>query len=307
MLLLGLGACVAFFVIGWLVAVRVGAHQHRAALQRLNRVQDHFISTASHELRTPLTSIHGSLGLLAAGLLDGDPQRAKAMLRIASANAERLARVVNDLVLVERIASGRLALDLRACSASELVHRAVAGLSDQAEQQGIRVEVEARVEPDVRVRADAERLSTALSNLIDNGLKFSPPGSTIRIAIYGGDASDEDVHVSVSDQGIGIAPDQLDVIFERFRQLDTSDSRRTAGAGLGLAIAKSIVEAHSGSIRATSLGEGLGSTFALRLPRWRGRSVPVQRGGDIAGEPQRIERFGQHTRGAELQQRSTVG
>jgi len=253
------------FVLGWLVGSR---RTHHVEQHRLDRLQDQFIATVSHEVRTPLTSINGSLALLTAGLLERQPERAERMLRIAAANADRLVRLVDDLLDVERLGSGRAALDLQDCAPAAVVERATHAMLSVAHARRIVLLIESAIEPTHQVRADAVRLEQVLRNLIDNALKYSPAETTVHVRV---EASDKDVRFSVRDHGAGIAPDKIGLIFERFQQADMSDARPAGGAGLGLAISKGIVEAHGGMIGVDSVGEGAGSTFWFVIP---GNSSP---------------------------------
>jgi signal transduction histidine kinase len=261
---LGLVLVLAFglgsFVLGWLVGSR---RQQHVEQHRLDRLQDQFIATVSHEVRTPLTSINGSLALLTAGLLERQPERAERMLRIAATNADRLVRLVDDLLDVERLGSGRATLDLGDCSPAAVVERATRAMLGVAQQRHIVLLIESAVEPTRQLRADTDRLEQVLRNLIDNALKYSPSDTTVHVRV---EASDKDVRFSVRDQGAGIAPDKIALVWERFQQADMSDARPAGGAGLGLAISKGIVEAHGGMIGVDSAGPGGGSTFWFVIP-----------------------------------------
>jgi signal transduction histidine kinase len=259
-------ACLVTFALGWVLARRFGTPTTNPSsdTERLERLQDNFIATVSHELRTPLTSINGSLALLTTGLLERQPERAERMLRIAAANADRLARLVDDVLDVERLAAGGAALDLQACSPQAIVNAAIAAVQGAAEQRGVTIGVDCSAPAGVRLQADPMRLEQALSGLLDNAVKFSPRGGHVRVSIA---ATDKDVRLSVRDRGLGIPADKLETIFERFQQLDTSDARKTGGTGLGLAISKRIIEAHGGLIQAFSDGPGTGATLSVTLPR----------------------------------------
>jgi signal transduction histidine kinase len=255
---------VAAFALGWLPARRFARIEQGLDQQRLEVMKTNLIAAVSHELRTPLTSINGSLALLSAGVLERQPERAERMLRIASSNADRLGRLVNDILDVDRLSAGQVAFDVRPCSPADLVARAVAAMREQADRQHMTLLLESEVDPALELRADPERLQQVLCNLIDNALKFSPVSGSIRVRV---EAGARDVRFSVSDQGLGIPSDKLELIFGRFQQLDTSDARRTGGTGLGLAICKGIVNAHGGVIQAASAGAGAGSTFSFAIPR----------------------------------------
>ena len=225
----------------------------------VEKMKDEFISVVSHELRTPLTSIRGSLGLLASGMLGDLPDRGKRMLEIAVKNTDRLVRLINDILDIERIESGKVTMDKHACDASELISQAsevMRALADSAE-----VRIETRSEP-ARLFVDSDRVIQVLTNLLSNAIKFSPRGGRVLVT---GERRPEGFLFRVSDQGRGIPRDKLDTIFERFQQIDASDSREKGGAGLGLAICRSIVIQHGGRIWAESV-PGEGSTFFAAFP-----------------------------------------
>jgi two-component system sensor histidine kinase VicK len=227
----------------------------------LDRMKDEFISTVSHELRTPLTSLRGALGLLAGGALSSRPEKIQHMLEIAINNSDRLIRLVNDILDLERISSGKTQLHCTLCSAEDLLRRAAA-----VEQQGNSSKPNLRIffaAHSVTVWADADRILQTLDNLISNAIKFSPSGSEIYLTARNLD--ENEAILEVSDQGKGIPADKLEHIFDRFRQGDASDSRAMGGTGLGLAICRSIVNQHGGRIWATSI-PGKGTTFHFTLP-----------------------------------------
>jgi signal transduction histidine kinase len=256
----GVGIAGAAAATGWVLGGRVVPHRDPG----LEQIKDNFISTVSHELRTPLTSINGSLALLTAGLLEKEPERAERMLKIAAANADRLARLVNDVLDVERFTSGGASLEMAACSPLQVVQDAVCDVRERAVQRVVSVHVACEVEESLSLHADAERLQQVLRNLLDNAIKFSPSGSEVTVSVH---STAKDVAFFVRDQGAGIAAADLPRIFDRFHQIDMSDARRAGGAGLGLAISKSIVEAHGGLIRAESPGLGQGATVSVVIPR----------------------------------------
>jgi PAS domain S-box-containing protein len=226
----------------------------------LDRMKDEFISTVSHELRTPLTSLRGALGLLAGGALANRPEKTQQMLEIAISNSDRLVRLVNDILDLERISSGKTELHSTICSAEDLLRRAAGVQQARAPRPNIRIFFAAN---GVNVWADPDRILQTLSNLLSNAIKFSPAGSEIHLtARY---LDDGEALIEVQDQGSGIPADKLEHIFDRFRQGDASDSRAMGGTGLGLAICRSIVNQHGGRIWATSV-EGKGTTFHFTLP-----------------------------------------
>ena len=226
----------------------------------LDRMKDEFVSTVSHELRTPLTSLRAALGLIAGGALQRRPEKLRQMLEIAIANTDRLVRLVNDILDLERIGSGQAELHHTMCSVDDLLHRATS-LQQATDSKGtVNITYAAA---DVNVWADPDRILQTLTNLISNAIKFSPSGSSIELSASYLDA--EEAEIQVRDHGRGVPSDKLQQIFERFQQVDASDSRAMGGTGLGLAICRSIVQQHGGRIWATStLGEG--ATFHFTLP-----------------------------------------
>lgn len=227
--------------------------------QAVERLKNEFVSTVSHELHTPLTSIRGSLGLLAAGLLGELPEKGSRMLQIAIGNTDRLVRLINDILDLERMDSGRVELRRRAVDAADLVTQAIDVMQPMAERAGIDLHAEAE---HCSLRVDADRMLQTLTNLLSNAIKFSPRGAKVTISAA---ANGETFTFRVTDEGRGIPHDRLETVFERFQQVDASDSREKGGTGLGLAICRSIVQAHGGRIWAES-GGGTGSTFHVAVP-----------------------------------------
>jgi two-component system, OmpR family, sensor histidine kinase VicK len=226
----------------------------------LDRMKDEFISTVSHELRTPLTSLRGALGLLAGGALANRPEKTQQMLEIAISNSDRLVRLVNDILDLERISSGKTELHSTMCSAEDLLRRAAGVQQNRTPRPNIRIFFAAH---GVSVWADADRILQTLNNLLSNAIKFSPAGSEIHLTARNLD--DSEAIIEVRDQGRGIPADKLEHIFDRFQQGDASDSRDMGGTGLGLAICRSIINQHGGRIWATSV-EGQGTTIHFTLP-----------------------------------------
>jgi two-component system sensor histidine kinase VicK len=230
----------------------------------LDVMKDEFISTVSHELRTPLTSLRAALGLVAGGALNARPEKMRQMMDIAIGNTDRLVRLVNDILDLERIGSGKAELHLMMCSLDDLITRTITLQQAGAVRANIRFVVEAN---NVQVYADPDRILQTLTNLISNAIKFSPQASTVpsEIRITAVPVGSDEALIEVCDFGRGIPEDKLQQIFERFKQVDASDSRAKGGTGLGLAICRSIVTQHGGHIWATSrLGEG--ATFHFTLP-----------------------------------------
>jgi PAS domain S-box-containing protein len=226
----------------------------------LDRMKDEFISTVSHELRTPLTSLRAALGLITGGSLNQRPEKLQQMLDIATGNTDRLVRLVNDILELERIGSGKAELHYTMCSADDLFRRAAGLQQTGASRAQLRITFNSQ---GVNVWADPDRVLQTLTNLISNAIKFSPPNTEIHLRARRIDANEAELQVR--DQGRGIPEDKLESIFERFHQVDASDSRTMGGTGLGLAICRSIVAQHGGRIWATST-LGKGSTFHFTLP-----------------------------------------
>ncbi|MBW4027507.1 MAG: PAS domain S-box protein [Acidobacteria bacterium] len=239
----------------------VVAFQDVTERRRLDRMKDEFISTVSHELRTPLTSLRAALGLIGGGVLDKRPEKMAQMLDVAIGNCDRLVRLVNDILDFERINSGRLQLVYGEVNAVDLLRRATDLQHSSATRAGIVFRIDA--EP-VNLWVDSDRILQTLTNLISNAIKFSPHESEIRLRAHA--LNDTQAVLEVQDRGRGIPPEKLEMIFERFQQVDASDSREMGGTGLGLAICRSIVHHHGGRIWAES-NEGSGSTFFFTVPR----------------------------------------
>ena len=226
----------------------------------LDRMKDELISTVSHELRTPLTSLRAALGLVSGGALESRPEKKTAMLAIAVANTDRLVRLVNDFLDIERLSSGSADLRYQYLSAETLFTRTVSLLQPSAEKANLRFHLQSN---NVTLYADPDRILQALTNLISNAIKFSPPGGLISLTALPLD--NFEARIDVADQGRGIPTSKLDSVFERFQQVDASDSRERGGTGLGLAICRSIITQHGGLIWVTS-PPGQGATFHFTLP-----------------------------------------
>ena len=223
------------------------------------RVKNEFISVVGHELRTPLTSIHGALGLLRAGLLGELNPRGKQMVDIAAHNTDRLVRLINDILDIERLNSGNVALELQATDVAVLAERSMEVMRSMADGAGVHLTLDAR--PAVHL-VDPDRIEQTITNLLSNAIKFSPAGAEVRLVVRleaGG------VTIQVRDQGRGIPAADLERIFDRFQQVDGSDAREKGGTGLGLAICRTIAEQHGGRIWAESRLGG-GATLTMTLP-----------------------------------------
>jgi PAS domain S-box-containing protein len=225
----------------------------------LDRMKDEFISTVSHELRTPLTSIRGALGLLSSGILPETNEKATNLLRIALTNSDRLVRLINDILDLERIQSGREPLGFRNVQLADIVKQAIEDMQPMADAAGVQLIHDSTK---VEISADSDRLLQVVTNLLSNAVKFSPPNSPVSVMLRPGVTG---VILSVIDHGRGIPADKLETIFGRFQQVDASDSRQKGGTGLGLAICRTIVMQHSGRIWAER-NPVRGSTFRIFLP-----------------------------------------
>lgn len=227
------------------------------------RLKNEFVSTVSHELRTPLTSIAGMLELIDAGVAGPMPEEAREMVSVAYTNSRRLIRLINDILDVEKMESGRMPFDLAPLALLPMIERAVAETRSFAEGLGAHIEVRATV-GDAKALVDTDRFIQVLTNLISNAAKFSPQGETVVVTL---DRMGERLRVSVADRGPGIPEAFRSRMFEKFAQADGSDNRRPGGSGLGLAIAKHIVERLDGQIGfETEVGRG--TTFHVDLPEW---------------------------------------
>lgn len=247
----------------------VVAFQDVTERRRLDRMKDEFISTVSHELRTPLTSLRAALGLIGGGMLAKRPEKMTQMLDVAIGNCDRLVRLVNEILDFERIHNGTLNLIHSEVNALDLLRRAFDLQQSSAARAGIAFRMDA--EP-VNLWIDNDRILQALTNLIGNAIKFSPRDTEIRLRARR--FSETHAVLEVEDQGRGIPPEKLELIFERFQQVDASDSRAMGGTGLGLAICRSIVRQHGGRIWATSK-PGEGSTFLFTVPLQIGNTQPA--------------------------------
>jgi signal transduction histidine kinase len=214
-----------------------------------------------------LTSISGSLGLLmgkAAGIL---PEPARRLLEIAHTNSQRLVRLINDILDIEKFESGRVVFDLRRIEVRSLVEKTIEAMKGFAEGHAVRIRIEnSSVVADVR--ADADRLAQVVTNLLSNAVKFSPPGEEVAVTIEKGA---DIVSISVRDYGPGIPADFKSRVFERFAQAEATNARRQGGTGLGLSIVKQIVERLGGEVGFVD-AVGSGTIFHVELPVWNGKA-----------------------------------
>jgi signal transduction histidine kinase len=235
--------------------------------KRLERLKDEFVSTVSHELRTPLTSIAGSLGLLMGKAVGTLSEPAGRLLEIAHNNSQRLVRLVNDILDIEKLESGHVVFDFKRVEVRSLVERTAESLRGYATEHRVKIRIEAAAAAG-KVRADTDRLAQVITNLLSNAIKFSPPDSEVVAAVAQG-AGSNFVRITVRDRGLGIQSDFKSRIFERFAQADATNARRKGGTGLGLSISKQIVDRLGGEIGFADAPGG-GTIFHVELPVWDG-------------------------------------
>ncbi len=227
--------------------------------KKVERMKNEFVSTVSHELRTPLTSIRGALGLIAGGVAGAISPQAKALIDIAYSNSERLVRLINDILDIEKIESGKMVFDLQPQELMPLVEQALAANEGYAAYLGVHY-VLAQTVPGAQVSVDTDRLIQVITNLLSNAAKFSPLGAAVELAVTRTGAM---LQVAVTDHGPGIPEEFRSRIFQKFAQADSSDTRQKGGTGLGLSISKAIVEHHGGEIGFSTTGA---TTFYFTLP-----------------------------------------
>jgi PAS domain S-box-containing protein len=236
--------------------------------KEVEQMKNDFVSVVSHELRTPLTSIRGSLGLLAGGVAGELPEKARSLVEIAAKNGERLGRLINDILDIEKIESGKMGFRFAPVELGALVEQAVESNRAYAEAYGVELRIAGTL-PEARVWADADRVLQVMANLVSNAAKFSPPGEVVEVAV---ERLDGNLRVEVTDRGKGIPPELRPRLFEKFMQADASSTRQKGGTGLGLSISKAIVERHGGTIGFES-EPGVATTFFFDLPEWGGEAL----------------------------------
>ncbi|MBY0357204.1 MAG: CHASE3 domain-containing protein [Candidatus Obscuribacterales bacterium] len=235
-------------------------HQMAAALADAAKRKQELITMVSHDLRTPLTSVQASLTLLSEGVLGSLSERVEKEVVVAQNNTTRLIFLINDLLDFEKIEAGQMAVDFKEIAVQSIFDQASDSLQAFAWRKNVTLVFETS---DLVVNADLPRLVQVLVNLTANAVKFSPADSEVRIVA---ESSNDYVEIRVQDQGRGIPPAFIETIFERFKQVESSDAYEKKGSGLGLAICKSLVELHGGTIGVES-EEGVGSTFWFRVPK----------------------------------------
>jgi signal transduction histidine kinase len=246
------------------------AQQARAEAEAANRLKDEFVSIVSHELRTPLNAILGWTAMLRRG--DPEGTLTARALQSVHDNAARQARLIDELLDFSKVTSGHLALARDPVDLRHLLRGVVESLIPQAVEHGVTLELSPV--PGTTVIGDQPRLEQVFFNLLGNALKFTPEGGRVSMTVL---ADEEVAEVRVADTGLGIEPEFLPFVFERFRQSDDTAGREFGGLGLGLSIARQLVEAHNGTIRVESEGRGKGAVFTVRLPAHSGEAPTRQR------------------------------
>lgn len=238
-----------------------------AARKQVDKLKNEFVSTVSHELRTPLTSINGALGLLVGGAIPNVPDKAKDLLIIAKNNADRLGRLVNDILDIEKLEFGKLQLNISHCDVKDLMQQALDQNSGYAVKYGVRLELKSEVagvssSEDIKILVDRDRFLQVMSNLTSNAVKFSHMDGVVTISAK---LTEKNITFYVEDFGTGIPQEFRKKIFQKFAQADSSDTRKREGTGLGLSISRVIVERMGGSIDyITEVGKG--TTFFFSFP-----------------------------------------
>ncbi|WP_152428289.1 ATP-binding protein [Methyloferula stellata] len=236
-----------------------------SARKRAERLKDEFVTTVSHELRTPMTSISGALSLLAGQWGSILPESAARLLAIAHKNSQRLVRLINDILDIEKLEAGRVVFNLDRVDAVALLKQTMEADRVYAENFGVRLRLET-VAADAGVRADADRLAQVFTNLLCNAIKFSPPDEEVLVTVV---QKGSMVRISVHDHGCGIPADFKPHIFEKFAQADGTSSKEKSGTGLGLSIVKQIVERLGGEVGFEDAPGG-GTIFYVAMPAWEG-------------------------------------
>ncbi len=234
-----------------------------SARKRVERLKDEFVSTVSHELRTPMTSIAGSLGLLVGHWASTLPDSAARLLAIAQKNSQRLVRLINDILDIEKLEAGRVVFNLALVDLTPLVKQTIEANRGFAEAYGVHVRFEAK-SANCEVRADADRLAQVVTNLLSNAIKFSPAYEKVLVSL---ERIGEVVRISVRDHGYGIPAEFKPHVFEKFGQADATNTRQKGGTGLGLSIVKQIVERMHGEVGFVDAPGG-GTMFFVDLPTW---------------------------------------
>ena len=240
----------------------VGVVRDATSKTQIEKMKKEFISTVSHEMRTPLTSIRGSLGLIIGGAFGQVDVKIRNMVEIAVTNTDRMIRMINDILDIDRIESGNMFFHFKNSSLKKVVSESISNVRGIADEKKIEIEFHC-LNDDTIMKADGDRLIQAVVNLLSNAIKYSQPESTVLVLL---DCNEGSCTLSIKDTGIGIPEKDQEIVFDKFTQVDSSDTRNIGGSGLGLSIVKSIITAHHGTITLESK-VGFGSTFMINLPR----------------------------------------
>lgn len=251
----------------------------RATAEESNRLKDEFLATVSHELRTPLTAILGWSRMLQSESLD--EATAVNAIETIRRNAKAQSQIIDDILDVSRIITGKLAMDLHPLELAPIIEEAVDVVRPTAEAKGLRIQTELPAQPMV-VAGDSNRLQQIVWNLLSNAIKFTPSGGRVFLKVQ---EMGPQVEIKVNDDGQGISKEFLPFVFDRFRQADSTTTRQHGGLGLGLAIARHLVEIHGGAIKAASDGANKGSTFSVLLPRLGSNSKLSDQRADDSSQP----------------------
>jgi len=230
-----------------------------AAAEEASRLKDEFLATLSHELRTPMNAVLGWVQLLNSGRLP--PDRIPQAIEVIGRNARLQARMVEDLLDVSRVVSGKLEIEREPVSIQQVIDNVIGGVSPAAEAKKIRFT--RNLDPCPEIVGDAKRLEQVVANVLSNAVKFTAEGGRIDLRCH---VTDGVIEIEVKDNGVGIAPEFLPYVFDRFRQADSRSTRSHGGLGLGLAIARHLLDLHGGKIEAHSAGSGQGTTVRIRVP-----------------------------------------
>ncbi len=231
-------------------------------LKSLDMMKDEFLSNVTHELKTPITSIKGYSELMVNGKLGELTKKQKNALDAVIRNSERLNRLIDSLVYLTLVRIGKVKYNFGQVQIGQIIDNAVWDISPLVEKKGLTIEK--NIPPSLpSINGDEDKITEVLINLIENAIKFTPSGGRITVAV---DVENDNLHITVSDTGIGIPPEYIKSMFQEFYQVDTSTTSNNSGTGLGLFISKSIIEAHNGNIWAES-EVGMGTTIHLILPK----------------------------------------
>jgi signal transduction histidine kinase/ActR/RegA family two-component response regulator len=250
------------FVVGVAAWASIALENARlyVGVQEASQLKDEFLATLSHELRTPLNAILGYSRMIRSGIVSAE--KAGRAVEVIERNATSLTQIVEDVLDVSRIVSGKMRLTVQRVELPDLVRNAVEGVVPAADAKGVHIDMILEPLP-APISGDPERLQQVIWNLMSNAVKFTPQGGRVQVQLR---HDDSHVEVVVADTGVGISKEFLPFIFDRFRQADAGTTREHGGLGLGLGIARQLVEMHGGTIHVASAGPGKGATFRVDLP-----------------------------------------